>query len=436
MQKTRLFILAGGLCGSVLLFLAACAGANLASEPAASAIASPAAESSPSPAPNAAAAQATGETRMDTRLVAADNHFGFDLFNQLVSRDQNENVFFSPLSVAFALAMTYNGATGETKAAMEKTLRFKGINHAELNQASAALLHALKSADPKIELAIANSLWARQGVKFYEPFLARNRQFFGAEIATLNFSDPQAKNTINAWVSKNTNGKIPSIIDRIDPQKVLFLINAIYFKGQWQKKFDPALTHSEPFHLPGGAQKPVPLMSQSGEYSYYRGDGFQAVALPYGQGGTGLVLFLPDEETSLKEFLKGFSYEKWEEWTQGFRRTPGDIKIPRFKLNYERTLNDPLKALGMEIAFTDRATFDGISEQQKLFISEVKHKAIVEVNEEGTEAAAATSVGMSVTSMRPQPQRFTFIADHPFLMAIRDQQTGAILFLGVVVDPN
>jgi serpin B len=221
-------------------------------------------------------------------------------------------------------------------------------------------------------------------------------------------------------VSRNTNGKIPAIINRIDPQKVLFLINAIYFKGQWQKKFDKALTQPEPFYLPGGAQKQVPLMSQSGEYSYYRGDAFQAVALPYGQGGTGLVLFLPDKESSLTEFLKGFSYEKWEQWTQGFRRTPGDLKIPRFKLDYERTLNDPLKALGMEIAF----------------ISEVKHKAIVEVNEEGTEAAASTSVGISVTSMRPQPERFTFIADRPFLMAIRNQQTGAILFLGAVVEPK
>lgn len=373
---------------------------------------------------------------MEARLAAADNEFGIDLFNQLLKQEKDKNLFFSPLSVAFALAMTYNGATGETKQAMERTLKFKGLDHAELNQASAGLMTRLKSADPQIEFVIANSLWARQGVKFYAPFLARNRQYFQAEIATLNFADPVAKNTINSWVSKNTNGKIPAIIDRVDAQKVLFLINAIYFKGQWQKKFDKALTQNQPFHLLGGAQKSVPMMSQSGKYFYHRGDKFQAVSLPYGQGGKALYLFLPDEDSSLSELLKGFSHEKWEQWMQGFRNTPGEVKIPRFKLDYDRNLNDPLKALGMDIAFTDRATFDGICEEHKLFISEVKHKSIVEVNEEGTEAAAATSVGISVTSAMPRQQPFQFIADRPFLMAIRDQQTGIILFLGTVMEPK
>lgn len=374
---------------------------------------------------------------MDAKLVAADNAFGFDLFHQLLKQDKDKNVFYSPLSVAFALAMTYNGATGETKRAMERTLKFEGMSHAQLNEASAALMNTLKSTDPQIEFAIANSLWARAGVKFYEPFLERNRQFFKAEVATLNFADPQSKNMINGWVSRNTNGKIPTIIEQIDAQKVLFLINAIYFKGQWQKKFDKTLTQNEPFHLLGGGQKPVPMMSQSGKYLYQRGDKFQAISLPYGKGGSSLYLFLPDEDSSLSSFLKGMSYEQWEQWMRGFRNTPGDIKLPRFKLDYDRSLNDALKALGMEIAFAEgRAEFGGISEQQKLFISEVKHKAIVEINEDGTEAAAATSVGISVTSVRPTPQRFNFVADRPFLMVICDQQTGAILFLGAVVEPK
>lgn len=374
---------------------------------------------------------------MEARLAAADNEFGINLFNQLAKQDKDKNVFFSPLSVAFALAMTYNGATGETKQQMARALKFEGMNHAELNQASAALMNTLKSADPQIEFAIANSLWARQGLKFNEAFLARNREFFKAEVATLNFGDPAAKNTINNWVSKNTNGKIPTIIDQIDAQKVMFLINAIYFKGQWQKKFDLALTKNEPFHLLGGGEKSVPMMSQSGKYQYQRGDKFQAVSLPYGQGSKSLYLFLPDEASSLNEFLKGFSYEKWEQWMRGFRNTPGEIKIPRFKLDYDRTLNDALKAMGMEAAFAEgRADFSGISEERKLFISEVKHKAIVEVNEEGTEASAATSVGISVTSVMAPQQPFRFITDRPFLMAIRDQQTGVILFLGAVMDPK
>jgi serpin B len=379
---------------------------------------------------------ATG-ANANPRLVAANNEFGFNLFNQLGRQDANRNVFFSPLSVTTALAMTYNGAAGETGQAMARTLQLGGMSLAEINQSSAELLKSLKGSDPKIELTIANSIWARQGVKFKEDFLARNRQFFDAEVASLNFSDPPSVARINGWVNANTKGKIPKIIDRISAQQVMFLINAVYFKGLWQQKFEKTLTRNQTFHLLGGRQKPVPMMSQSGSYRYLRGDRFQAVSLPYGKGGVSLYLFLPDQDSSLNDFLKSLSYQQWEQWISSFRNTPGDVKLPRFKLDYERTLNDALKALGMEVAFAaGRADFSGMSARRDLFISEVKHKAVVEVNEEGTEAAAATSVGISVTSVRPTPQRFTFIADRPFLMAIRDEQTGAILFMGAVVEPK
>jgi serpin B len=375
------------------------------------------------------------ENKPDARFVVANNKFGFDLFNRLRQQEQNKSIFFSPLSVSLALAMTYNGAAGETQRAVAHTLKLNEMSLSEVNQASAALMSSLKSSDPKIELAIANSLWARQGVQFKDDFLARNRQFFGAQIASLNFSDPNAKTVINDWVNKNTKGKIPSIIDQIDSQKVLFLINAIYFKGEWQKRFEKTLTKNHPFHPLSGAPKQVPMMSQSGNYHYYRGSKFQGVSLPYGSGGTSLLLFLPDKDSSLNDFLKNFTYQNCEGWIKGFRDTPGDIKIPRFKMDYESSLNEALKALGMDVAFhQNRADFSGMRAQRDLFISEVKHKAIVEVNEEGTEAAATTSVGISVTSARPMPQRFSFIADRPFLMAIRDEQTGAILFMGVITE--
>jgi serine protease inhibitor len=378
-----------------------------------------------------------GEGKIDMRIVAANNQFGFDLFNQLKLQEKDKNIFFSPLSVAFALAMTYNGAAGVTKEEMERVLKLSGMTRTEINEMSAALMKSLRSSDPKIELAIANSLWARKGVQFKEDFLARNRQFFGAEIATLDFADPQAKTTINNWVSKNTQGKIPSIIDQIDSQMVMYLINAIYFKGLWANKFDKARTKNEPFYLSSGSQKQMPMMSQSGDYRYYRGDKFQAVSLPYGKGGTSLYLFLPDKGSSLDDLLKSFSHDKCEQWMKGFRSTPGDVKIPRFKMEYESKLNDMLKALGMETAFSEnRADFSGMRDRRDVYISEVKHKAVVEVNEEGTEAAAATSVGIRTTSMRPPQERFTFIADHPFLMIIRDESTGALLFMGTVADPK
>jgi serine protease inhibitor len=374
---------------------------------------------------------------MNSNLAAASNAFGFDLFQQLRRQDANKNVFFSPLSVTVALAMTYNGAAGETKNAMARALKIEGMSRGELNHASHDMLKDLKGSDPKIELAIANSLWARSGVRFNESFLADNRAFYSAEISTLDFSSPQAAATINRWVSDNTKGKISKIIDNIDPQKVMFLINAVYFKGQWQKRFEKTLTKEQPFHLPDGQKKPMPMMAQSGNYLYHRGDKFQAVSLPYGEGGVSLYLFLPDKGSSLDEFLKGLSFQKWEGWINNFNDTPGDVKLPRFKLDYEETLNDSLKAVGMGVAFNPReADFSGIRPERDLFISEVKHKAVVEVNEEGTEAAAATSVGVTTTSIREPRERFSFVADRPFLMAIRDSKTGAILFMGAVMEPK
>src|SRR5215510_6061193 len=374
------------------------------------------------------------EGKFDERLVAANNRFGFELFNQLQSKDRGKNVFYSPLSVALALSMAYNGADGETKEAMRRTLKTEGLSLDELNQANAALINSLRSSDPKVELSIANSLWARREVKFREDFLERNRQFFAAEVASLDFGAPSALGDINNWVSRNTKSKIPSIIDQINPDDVMFLINAVYFKGQWENKFKKGLTKNEPFYPLSGPQKEVPMMSQSGEYQYYRGDKFQAVRLFYGAKAASLDLFLPDNGSSIDDLLKGLSFEQCGQWTGSFHQAPGDIKIPRFKMDYESSLNDPLEAMGMGVAFVSgKADFSGMREQNDLNISRVRHKAFVEVNEEGVEAAAATSAGVELVS---DPQPFSFKADHPFLMMIRDKRTDAILFMGVIVDPK
>jgi serine protease inhibitor len=381
--------------------------------------------------------EAAGEVRSAMKIAEANNQFGFDLFKQLEQQDKGKNIFFSPLSVAFALAMTYNGAAGITKDEMQRVLKLTSMNQDQVNEESADLMKSLKRSDPQVELAIANSLWARKGVDFKEDFLARNRKYFGAEITSIDFADPQTKTTINNWVSKNTQGKIPTIIDQIDSQMVLYLINAIYFKGLWAKKFDKALTKNEPFYLSSGSPKQMPMMSQSGDYRYYRGDKFQAVSLPYGKGGTSLYLFLPDKGSSLDDLLNAFSHDTCENWLKGFRSTPGDVKIPRFKMDYEKPLNSMLMALGMETAFSiNKADFSGMRDKRDVYISEVKHKAVVDVNEEGTEAAAATSVGIRTTSLKVPQERFRFIADHPFLMIIRDEPTGTNLFMGTVVDPK
>ncbi|MDX2041308.1 MAG: serpin family protein [Acidobacteriota bacterium] len=439
MQTKTTFVWAAVVCASAMFFIAGCAAASSSNE-----FKPPVQAETPTPAePPKAEPNPAGESPMSASietLVAANNEFGFDLFNQLRTQDKDKNVFCSPLSVATALAMTYNGAAGDTHLAMKRALKYGSMNHADINQSSQALLAKLKSPsgnnDPKVELLIANSLWAKQGVSFNPAFLDRNRQFFGAEVAALDFASPQAVKTINGWVNQNTKGKIPTVIEQIDGNIVMFLLNAVYFKGQWQNKFDKARTQDAPFHLANGGVKQVPMMWQSGSYQHLKGENFQAVSLPYGQGGTSIYLFLPNEGVSLNSLLGELNFSKWQQWASSFRTAPGDVKLPRFKMDYARELNQPLKALGMEVAFDrGRADFSGIREQKDLYISQVKHKAVIELNEEGTEAAATTSVAIGITSVRREPERFNFVADRPFLLAIRDQQTGAILFLGAVFEP-
>jgi serine protease inhibitor len=376
----------------------------------------------------------------DERLVVANTRFGFKMFDALARKDPGNNIFVSAPSVAIALSMTYNGADGTTKDAMASTLELQGMSLDEVNRANLALKTMLENPDSAVALSIANSLWARAGLPFDADFLQRNKDYFQARVTNLNFDDPGAALTINRWVSDNTREKIRQIVAApIDPSTIMFLINAIYFKGTWTYAFDKAKTVDGRFaNLTGG--KMHSIMHQSGEYPYLMGDNFQAVSLPYGKGRVSMYVFLPDEGSSLAEFQRGLNADSWSDWMSRFRQGEGDIALPRFKLEYEANLNDILKALGMEIAFDGgRANFGKmfpITATQNVFISKVKHKTFVDVNEEGTEAAAVTSVEMGITSVREPPQRFRFIVDRPFFFAIRDNQTGTILFMGSIVDPE
>ena len=364
-----------------------------------------------------------------TELVSSNTRFGFELLTEVYEQDAGKNIFISPLSISIALMMTYNGAEGETQQAMAETLELEGMNLQEVNQANAELRADLESSDPGVKLTIANSLWARKGVEFKTDFLERNRQFFGAEITTMDFSDPKSAGIINQWVDLNTKGKIEKIVEQIDSMTVMFLINAIYFKGTWKLKFDKSETEDGVFYLPDGTEKQVQMMYRDGGYPYYQGDKFEAVKLFYGEKRIGMYIFLPDHDSNLNEFLKNLNAKNWAIWIAKFEETPDDsgIMLPRFKLEYEIRLNDALETLGMEAAFDNRANFDGMA--PGLFISEVKHKAFVEVNEEGTEAAAVTVV--KVGECAPS----NFIVDRPFFFAIRDDWTGTILFMGIVVEP-
>ena len=374
---------------------------------------------------------------IDTNLVTANTQFGFDLFNEIRKIEQDKNIFISPLSISIALAMTLNGASGETEQAMANTLHLRGLGSEAINPGYAGLRQALQVAGLKVTLTIANSLWARQDVPFKQDFLQRNTQFFGAEVSTLNFTAPNTLPTINQWVNTNTNGKITKILDEINPDMVLFLINAIYFKGTWQTEFDPSRTRDGTFYLATGDEKQIPMMTRTGGYPYYENDEakFQAISLPYGDGRMSMHIFLPYPESDINTFLEGLNTENWESWVSQLRKREVFLSMPKFKLEYEKTLNNPLQSLGMGIAFAPGlADFSQMADLEalgkNLYIGEVLHKAVVEVNEEGTEAAAVTSVGIRATSAPP-----AFMANRPFFFAIRDNETKTVLFMGTVVDP-
>jgi len=376
---------------------------------------------------------------VDDRLTAANTRFAFKLYDQILKQRASKNTFVSPASVMLALAMTYNGADGTTRQAMARALELEGMSLDEVNRAFADLKSALKTNDPKIQLKIANSLWVRNGFALKPAFVKRNKDYFDAEITNLNFADPAAAKTINSWVNKNTEGKIEKIVDNISPDAVLFLINAIYFKGQWQFEFKKENTKPDVFTLSGSERKEVSMMSQSGSYLYYKGKDFQSVALPYGQGGVSMYIFLPDEQTGLDQFERNLTPENWDAWMKSFQIMPGDLMLPRFKIEWESSLNDALKALGMAEAFDPtRANFSQIADlnsNNRLYISEVKHKSWAEVNEEGTVAAAVTSVGMFTTSVQQPREKFVMRVDRPFFFAIRDNRSGIVLFMGSFANP-
>ncbi|MDJ0595169.1 MAG: serpin family protein [Pleurocapsa sp. MO_226.B13] len=273
-------------------------------------------------------------------------------------------------------------------------------------------------------------------------FLRRRiRESYRANVKTLNFDDPSASSVINNWIKQNTNGKIDKIIERVSPDAIMFLLNAIYFKGNWTTPFAKEDTKDFPFNLPDGTQKPHPMMSRRGNYPYYESNLFQAISLPYGEGRLSMYIFLPKEGVSLETFYQNLDVKNWRQWISQFKNREGLIRLPRFKLEYEIILNDVLKALGMEIVFDrGRANFSNMFavspklSNVRVAINNVKHRTFVEVNEEGTEAAAATSVDIGITSL--PLDIFNMVVDRPFFCVVRDNQTETLLFVGSIVIPN
>jgi len=335
-----------------------------------------------------------------------------------------------------ALGMTYNGANGETQEAMQEVLELSGLRLKEINESYKSLMELLSGLDPKVQFRIANSIWYRLGSTPEEEFVTLCKEYFDALVRAMDFCDPDAAKIINAWVYDNTNGKIEEIVD--DPIRsdiVMFLINAIYFKGTWTYQFDEESTKDTLFALPDGTKKPCQMMQQRGLYKHFSNDDFQAVDLPYGDGDFSMTIFLPSPKTDIDSLIAEFTPENLSYWLGCFSSDSGDIYIPKFKLEYDLLLNEVLKTLGMEIAFDgDRADFSRMYKDGGVWIDKVKHKTYVEVNEEGTEAAAATVVVMIEVS--PSPSGFHMRVDRPFVFLIRENKSQTILFIGKIVEPT
>ena len=365
-------------------------------------------------------------------LVDGANAFTLELLRQATrTLPADSNAFLSPLSAAMALGMALNGASGKTFDAMQDALRLTGMTEAEINQAYRDLIKLFASLDSSTEMRIANSMWAREGLQLEPAFKTTGRTFFDAEVSTLDFGSPAAVKAINEWVSGKTNRRIPRLLDAIGPDEVLFLINAIYFKGTWRDAFDPKQTQTGPFHGADGRDRSANLMRQKASLRYQETTQHQAVDLLYGNGAFAMTVLLPTAGKRPGELLASLTPDAWKALTERFSEADVNLTLPRFRLEYTRRLNDDLKGLGMGIAFdADRADFSRIaSVRPNLYLSRVDQKTFVEVNEEGTEAAAATSVGAVVTSAR---RVFEMRVDRPFLFAIRERLSGTFLFVGVM----
>ena len=372
-------------------------------------------------------------------VVEGDNAFAVALYGQL--HKQTGNLFFSPESISTALTMAYAGARGDTAAEMAKTLHFT-LPPDQLHPAMGALLRDLNTPQAGYQLSVANALWAQHGYTFLESFLKLLKTDYDAGLNQVDFqgASETARSTINRWVEQKTQDKIKDLLQpgSLKPDTRLVLTNAIYFKGDWETPFDKTLTKDEDFHLSPAQTKTTPLMHRQGGFNYFNGGTFQALAIPYKGKDLSMVILLPNEVGGLSSLEQSLTWSKAQEWLRQLAPVSKVVvTVPKFKMTRQFELGATLGAMGMPAAFSGTADFSGMTGKRDFSISEVIHKAYVDVNEEGTEAAAATAITMRALAMRaPVQPPPVFRADHPFVFLIRDNRSEGILFMGRVADPG
>lgn len=376
-------------------------------------------------------------TLKQREVVTSANRFAFDLFKPVVAGEEpGTNIMISPFSITSALSMTLNGAAGETFDAVKASLRYDAMSLDEVNDTYRKLVSEMVPVDERVVMEIANSVWVENQFPVKDEFIEALKKWYLAEARNFSVSDPGSVNIINGWIEEKTHDRIQKMISRLDPDLAMLLINAVYFNGKWKHQFDPELTTDRPFYISSGDPVNVPMMYQKEKFAVSSTDRVTLAELPYGQGNYSMVVALPDEGITPAEILSGLDAGKWEEWMQGLSYGPTEVRLymPKFRYEYKRRLNDDLISLGMGPAFDPgTADFSKISDVE-VFISFVLHQTFIENKEEGTEAAAATVVGFTRTSLPPEPQVINL--NRPFLYFIRETTTGTIVFMGLVADPE
>ena len=373
-------------------------------------------------------------TLAEEQVIDRSNTFGFDLLKLVdgARPSDNPNTILSPLSATMALGMALEGADGETFTAMKGALRFQGLSREEITASYRGLLDILPALDPEVELQIANSAWSREGFPFLASYFDAVTEGFDAEVSELDFNDPGSKDVINTWVNEKTKGRIPEIIDAINPLDILYLINAVYFKGSWTTKFRAADTHSGSFFLEPEESISVPTMSaEKMPIRLGQVNGIQVGELPYGGDAFAMVLVVPPSGQNVDELVAQLDDDTWDEWLGSVSEGKFPVRLPKFELEWDGALKDALSAMGMGPAFVPEADFSRMTPAPDAHISAVRQKTFMKVDEEGTVAAAVTSVTVGTTSAP-----MGLMVDRPFLLAIRERLSGTILFLGVIRDPR
>lgn len=368
-------------------------------------------------------------------LVKTQTQFGLKLFSTLVNTHQSQNVFISPTSITLMLSMLYNGSTGRTKQEIAHVLGIQGIKIDALNRANEALESDLDNHSPQVKLTMANSLWARQGFSFRYQFLKDNRDYYQSQITNLNFSNGEASGIINRWVKENTQGKISEIIHQIKDEDVLLLTDTAYFQGNWQVKFDEKLTHNQTFYVLGKHPKNYSFMSRRGQYRYLETSQLQGVSLPYGEGRFSLYLFLPKSNHNLQDLFQNLTVTQWNHLLSKFREKRGLLELPCFTLNAEMDLTNALQNLGLSSMFNQsQAKFSALT-SHPAYVNRIQHQTLLEINEKGTQPPLVNSMNIKATSVVRSSQQFKMIVNRPFFCFIKDNETGAILFMGKIVEP-